>query len=127
MVRTNNILVSTLALGACYVSPVVGFASESPKIRPSTVRLDLTLDGAESSSSSEDIIRKNGPLAAIRIVKDDEVNSVSAASDLPPVLQQITDERRNFQMNLGKAMDTLRKDLPYLLKETPGTSTILVA
>jgi hypothetical protein len=122
MVRTNNILVSTLALGACCVSPVVGFAPEAPKIRPSTIRLDLTLDAAESSSSSEEIIRKNGPLAAIRIVKDDEVSSVSTGSDLPPVLQQITDERRNFQMNLGKAMDTLRKDLPYLLKETPDYS-----
>lgn len=41
--------------------------------------------------------------------------------ELPTVLQQITDERKNFQMNLGKAMDTLRKDYPYILKKMPGT------
>lgn len=39
---------------------------------------------------------------------------------LPPVIQQIADERREFQMNLGKAMDTLRKDMPYILKRSPG-------
>jgi hypothetical protein len=39
---------------------------------------------------------------------------------LPPVIQQIADERREFQMNLGKAMDTLRKDMPDILKRAPG-------
>jgi hypothetical protein len=52
--------------------------------------------------------------------KTDDSSSSSSLRDLPPVLQQITDERRNFQMNLGKAMDTLRKDMPYILKKTPG-------
>lgn len=42
-------------------------------------------------------------------------------SKLPPVIQSIADERREFQMNLGKAMDTLRKDMPYILKRAPGT------
>lgn len=40
--------------------------------------------------------------------------------DLPPVIQQIADERRDFQVNLGKAMDTLRKDMPEILKQAPG-------
>jgi hypothetical protein len=54
---------------------------------------------------------------------DDDVTTRSNNNlrDLPPVLQQITDERKNFQMNLGKAMDTIRKDMPYILKRTPGT------
>jgi hypothetical protein len=40
--------------------------------------------------------------------------------ELPPVIQSIADERREFQMNLGKAMDTLRKDMPEILKRAPG-------
>jgi hypothetical protein len=41
--------------------------------------------------------------------------------DLPPVLQQIADERREFQLNLGRAMDTLRSDMPDILVKKPGT------
>jgi hypothetical protein len=40
--------------------------------------------------------------------------------DLPPLIQQIADERREFQVNLGKAMDTIRKDMPEILKSAPG-------
>ena len=40
---------------------------------------------------------------------------------MPPVIQQIADERAEFQMNLGKAMDTLRKDYPHILHKRPGT------
>lgn len=43
-------------------------------------------------------------------------------SELPPVLQIIVDERAEFQMNLGKAMDTLRKDYPDILHKSPGTN-----
>ena len=41
--------------------------------------------------------------------------------DLPTVIQQIADERQEFNMNLGKAMDTLRKDMPDILRSPPGT------
>jgi hypothetical protein len=40
--------------------------------------------------------------------------------DLPPVLQQIADERAEFHINLGRAMDTLRSDMPKILSRTPG-------
>lgn len=40
---------------------------------------------------------------------------------LPPVMQHIADERREFQMNLGRAMDTLRRDMPLILQQKPGT------
>lgn len=32
----------------------------------------------------------------------------------------MVDEQRELQMNVGKAMDTLRKDYPYILKRAPG-------
>jgi len=122
MVRTNNILVSALALSTCCVAPAIGFTSETPTSRPSRVRLDLELKVAESSSSYTNVLGSNAPFAAIRVVDDDEITAIGNGSDLPPVLQQITDERQNFQVNLGKAMDTLRKDMPYILKETPDYS-----
>jgi hypothetical protein len=40
--------------------------------------------------------------------------------ELPPVIQQIADERADFQINLGRAMDTLRRDMPNILSRTPG-------
>jgi hypothetical protein len=40
--------------------------------------------------------------------------------ELPPVIQQIADERAEFQINLGRAMDTLRRDMPDILSRTPG-------
>ena len=45
----------------------------------------------------------------------------STVSELPPVLQDIVNERAEFQRNLGKAMDTLRKDYPEILRKAPGT------
>ncbi len=39
---------------------------------------------------------------------------------LPTVLQQIVDERQEFQIHLGRAMDTLRKDMQNILTELPG-------
>lgn len=42
--------------------------------------------------------------------------------DLPPLLQDMVNERRNFELNLGRAMDVLRKDYPYMLYKTPDFS-----
>ena len=43
-----------------------------------------------------------------------------ASRSLPPLLQDMADERREFEVNLGKAMDTLRKDYPTMLYKTPS-------
>lgn len=40
--------------------------------------------------------------------------------NLSPFLQGMVDEQRELQMNVGKAMDVLRKDYPYFLKRAPG-------
>ena len=40
--------------------------------------------------------------------------------NLSPFLQEMVDEQRILQMNVGKAMDTLRSDYPYFLKRAPG-------
>ena len=53
--------------------------------------------------------------------------SNTIGTNLPPVIQQIANERAEFQINLGRAMDALRKDMPYILSQTPGTYTLTVS
>ena len=53
--------------------------------------------------------------------------SNTIGTNLPPVIQQIANERAEFQINLGRAMDALRKDMPYILSQTPGAYTLTVS
>lgn len=47
---------------------------------------------------------------------------LDGSNNLSPFLQEMVDEQRALQMNVGKALDTLRKDYPYFLKRAPGKS-----
>jgi len=40
--------------------------------------------------------------------------------NLPPLLRNMVAERRSFELNLGRAMDTLRKDYPDMLRREPN-------
>lgn len=57
-----------------------------------------------------------------RINKKQSSRVVASAEqgNLPPVLQEIAYDRMEFQRKLGKAMDTLRKDMQDVLIKTPG-------
>lgn len=46
----------------------------------------------------------------------------TTTTELPSILQDIVDERREFEINLGRAMDTLRKDYPHMLYRAPEFS-----
>lgn len=61
-----------------------------------------------------------GPLPSAVESVDSSLKDDECLRDLPPVIKQIADERREFQINLGKAMDTLKKDMPYILLRSPG-------
>lgn len=54
----------------------------------------------------------------------EEPRTTTTTTELPPVLQDIVNERAEFQRNLGKAMDTLRKDYPEILHTAPGTMNL---
>lgn len=101
-------LVHLLVVTATCCSTATGFAT------PNTVpRIRLDLNFADAGT-----ILPSMPESLIEVGVKDNENNLSTA--LPPVIQSIADERREFQMNLGKAMDTLRKDMPYILKQAPG-------
>ena len=59
--------------------------------------------------------------AAGTIEKGDETALLPSKPSLPPLIQQIADNRAEFQINLGRAMDTLRRDMPDILSRKPGT------
>lgn len=67
------------------------------------------------------IIEESSPTDMPSRKKKDDDSSPDVADDgkLPPVLQNMVDERRAFELNLGKAMDTLRKDYPKMLTREP--------
>jgi hypothetical protein len=46
---------------------------------------------------------------------------LSSQRDSSPLQMMICDERQEFEINLGKAVDTLKHDYPDLLTEPPGT------
>ncbi len=48
------------------------------------------------------------------------------STSLSPFLQEMVDEQRELQMDVGKAMDVLRKDYPYFLKRAPGKNLKLL-
>ena len=58
-------------------------------------------------------VREETPLSNSRLARSVE---------LPPVLKDMVQERREYELKLGKAMDTLRKDYPQLLTKKPGRS-----
>ena len=93
-------ILSTLALGA--VS-----AFQQTIVMPKVQRLDVAF--ARPSTVIDDA-------TATALTE-----SSSTTCDLPPVLRNIVDERAEFQMNLGRAMDILRKDYPSMMFQQPGT------
>jgi len=59
------------------------------------------------------------------VVEDAPASETSEAKttlELPTLIQSIADERREFDMNLGKAIDTLRTNYPHMLDTTPDFS-----
>ena len=93
-------ILSTLALGAVC-------AFQQATVVPRAQRLDVVL--ARPSSVIED-----------ETVTVTTVEESSTSCDLPPVLRNIVDERAEFQMNLGRAMDILRKDYPSMMFQQAG-------
>lgn len=72
----------------------------------------------EGSQALEDSPRASlGPSPSF---VDVENGGCVASSNLSPVLQSLVDERREYQLNLGRAMDTLRTDMQDILSKTPG-------
>lgn len=82
------------------------------------LRFPIVLNGVETrlQSTTIDGDIATSPLSVINRSPSD------LTVELPPFIQSIADERREFDMNLGKAMDVLRKDYPHMLNKSPDFS-----
>ena len=107
---TNHSLLIALLVLSSFLSTACGFsARQTLQFRRTTSPISSHPLLLEEDSSIESETTTGQPLT-------------QGNGDLPTVIQQIADERQEFNMNLGKAMDTLRKDMPDILRSPPGKS-----
>lgn len=107
--KTRRILASLLLLPYLTVSGFQGNAATSVRRKRALPFLKQQVLAVEGETSTD----------------DSAVDASCPLDELPPVIQQIADDRKEFQLNLGRAMDTLRKDYPDILHKKPGTYEIL--
>lgn len=84
----------------------------------STSRIRTSPSRRSSSSSLAPQIRILGSTVEETLEETLTTND----NNLSPFLQGMVDEQRELQLNVGKAMDVLRKDYPYFLKRAPDYS-----
>eukprot|EP00542_Grammatophora_oceanica_P009259 CAMPEP_0194046814 /NCGR_PEP_ID=MMETSP0009_2-20130614/22391_1 /TAXON_ID=210454 /ORGANISM="Grammatophora oceanica, Strain CCMP 410" /LENGTH=240 /DNA_ID=CAMNT_0038692243 /DNA_START=31 /DNA_END=750 /DNA_ORIENTATION=+ len=107
--RTRQVL-SSLAFGATCVHAFQ--SAPSTLVGVQRQRLDRAFVRVQSSVVED----------ADTTTTSRERTSTSKSEPLPPVLQQIVDERQAFSLKIGKAMDTLRGDYPEILHQLPDFS-----
>mmetsp|Transcript_2285 Transcript_2285/g.3144 ORF Transcript_2285/g.3144 Transcript_2285/m.3144 type:complete len:275 (+) Transcript_2285:112-936(+) len=124
---------TTLSLVFLLLSATHAFQSTSLLVSKRAFAASSSL----SASSSSTVIQQNDESSSatatatatkeaksLTTTKDDvdSETSLSSTIPLPPVIQGIADERREYQMNVGRAMDVLRHDMRDILNETPDFS-----
>jgi len=113
---------TTTTVASSSSSKTKAAASLSPPTLPSQQlarRLDFfaVIDEEEKGGGA----RSTTESPTRRRKKNDGGEDIVDLDALPPVLRDIVCERREYQMNLGRAMDTLRSDMETILVRKPGT------
>jgi hypothetical protein len=85
--------------------------SLSPPLPLSRILMESAIEERTSTSTNKD----NNSSSNSSSSGDDRNNN-----NLSPFLQNMVNEQRELQMNVGKAMDVLTKDYPYFLRRAPG-------
>ena len=100
-------------------------AGRSPSLVRRSNLLNLAASVPDEIDELDDVLPKS-LLDGINVfpssILDDVEKSTSTTTELPDILQEIVDERREFELNLGKAMDVLQKDYPNVLFKSPDFS-----
>jgi hypothetical protein len=114
-----------LGLVLLFVSCLVNVQSFSV-LETSTQRRSSDLVGWEEETRGDRSRSVTLPVQRVDRQPDGFPENVQASaggggSRLPTVLEQIVNERAEFQINLGRAMDTLQGDMPYILKRPLGS------
>ena len=94
-----------------FVNIVLMFLTDAFQVAPSSSTIRSFYTTASGASVKEQKRKTKSP----KEEDDDEV------VPLPPVIQSIAEERVEYQMNVGKAMDSLRRDYQDVFTKKPGS------
>ena len=104
----------------------MGIAFTSVLVFGVSVSLGFT-SSPRSHIPSHVITQATTTKAAVEPILSLESDDILALADYhpqngaSPLEKNICEEQRQFELKLGKALDTLRKDYPKILTEDPGT------
>eukprot|EP00585_Thalassiosira_rotula_P007936 CAMPEP_0196133354 /NCGR_PEP_ID=MMETSP0910-20130528/2609_1 /TAXON_ID=49265 /ORGANISM="Thalassiosira rotula, Strain GSO102" /LENGTH=260 /DNA_ID=CAMNT_0041393069 /DNA_START=131 /DNA_END=910 /DNA_ORIENTATION=- len=106
---------------------VLAVAVPTNTLALSTSRIRTRSSSSSSSSSSDYLASLSSPNSRrpLESTVEEALEKPSLTNNdnnLSPFLQGMVNEQRELQMNVGKAMDVLRKDYPYFLKRAPDYS-----
>jgi hypothetical protein len=85
------------------------------------VRWEEETRGDRSRSASLPVLQRVEDRQPDSFPENVQASAGGGGSRLPTVLEQIVNERAEFQINLGRAMDTLQGDMPYIFKRPLGS------
>mmetsp|Transcript_12215 Transcript_12215/g.23817 ORF Transcript_12215/g.23817 Transcript_12215/m.23817 type:complete len:242 (+) Transcript_12215:376-1101(+) len=91
----------------------------------SFVTMLAVLSGAAAlvtTTGGHNEVRRASISQSIGLVLESSTMVDKETTNLSPFLQEMVDEQRELQMDVGKSMDVLRKDYPYFLKRAPDFS-----
>ncbi|KAL7539023.1 hypothetical protein ACHAXR_008972 [Thalassiosira sp. AJA248-18] len=112
-IPTNNLALALSTSSRIRTTPQQPLRSKSS---PSS---SVLFPSSSSSSSSPLVV---GPRILLESTIEETLEETTETANLSPFLQGMVDEQRELQMNVGKAMDVLRKDYPYFMKRAPDFS-----
>ncbi len=95
----------------------------------SLVTLLALLSGASAlvtTTGGKSEVRRASISQSFGLLLESSTTVEKESTSLSPFLQEMVDEQRELQMDVGKAMDVLRKDYPYFLKRAPGKNVTLL-
>mmetsp|Transcript_14230 Transcript_14230/g.30320 ORF Transcript_14230/g.30320 Transcript_14230/m.30320 type:complete len:460 (-) Transcript_14230:435-1814(-) len=134
--RTRTTIATSLALlsSAAYSSPPLAFTTTnnngrsskafSTRVRKRVLARNL-LRAMPTDQSSAEFARprrssKMSPTANSKTGGGMSTSTTSSSSSTSTTLSMIVDAQKEFEINLGRAVDTLKKDYPSLLTKNPS-------
>lgn len=85
-----------------------------------TVEIHPATDQTEDSLSSATTAAASSSSSCLLPEQDQDESVRKSVTELPPVLKSMAEERREYQVKVGKAMDTLRTDMSSIFTKQPG-------
>ena len=116
---TTLLPVNTLALSTARIKTHPPSSVRQHSLNPSVRSLSVLPSPLLSSVAPPRILLES-TIEEKTLERGTTLTNENENNNLSPFLQSMVNEQLELQMNVGKAMDTLRKDYPDFLKRAPG-------